>query len=161
MLRTPRSIPPSRARNFGSAREVRRRSCTPGPWPASPRRASCAPMRSACIRPESPRSSPARMLAQEKLASLLDQAGLQPPRIDELPALIDQSLPRTQALLKALSHAGRASKISEELWFAATPLLDLRRKLLAHLAEHGSVDAQSFKELTGLTRKFAIPLLEY
>ena len=99
--------------------------------------------------------------AQERLASLLDQAGLQPPRIDELPALIDQNLPRTQALLKALAHAGRASKISEDLWFGATPLLDLRRKLLAHLAEHGSVDAQSFKELTGLTRKFAIPLLEY
>ncbi|MFN2546627.1 MAG: selenocysteine-specific translation elongation factor [Myxococcales bacterium] len=99
--------------------------------------------------------------SQERLASVLDQAGLQPPRIDELPALIDQSLARTQALLKALAHAGRASKISEELWFGAAPLLDLRRRLLAHLAEHGSVDAQSFKELTGLTRKFAIPLLEY
>ena len=37
----------------------------------------------------------------------------------------------------------------------------MRRKLLAHLSAHGSVDAQSFKELTGLTRKFAIPLLEY
>ena len=99
--------------------------------------------------------------AQEKLASLLDQAGLQPPRIDELPALIDQSPSRTQALLKALAHAGRAAKISEELWFGALPLQDLRRRLLAHLSAHGSVDAQSFKEMTGLTRKFAIPLLEF
>ena len=33
--------------------------------------------------------------------------------------------------------------------------------MLAHLQQHGSIDAQSFKELTGLTRKFAIPLLEY
>jgi len=39
--------------------------------------------------------------------------------------------------------------------------MDLRRRVLAHLSEHGSIDAQSFKELTGLTRKFAIPLLEY
>ena len=99
--------------------------------------------------------------AQEKLAALLDQAGLSPPRADELPALIGQTPPRTQALLKGLSAAGRASKISEELWFGATPLLELRRRVLQHLREHGSIDAQSFKELTGLTRKFAIPLLEY
>jgi selenocysteine-specific elongation factor len=29
------------------------------------------------------------------------------------------------------------------------------------LKEHGELDAQSFKELTGLSRKFAIPLLEW
>ena len=99
--------------------------------------------------------------AQERLATLLDGAGLTPPRVDELPALIEQAPPRAQALLKALGHAGRAAKISEDLWFGAVPLADLRKKLLAHLSAHGSVDAQSFKELTGLTRKFAIPLLEY
>ena len=54
---------------------------------------------------------------------------------------------------KALAGAGRASKVSEDLWFGATALLDLRRRVLAHLSEHGSIDAQSFKELTGLTRK--------
>ncbi len=99
--------------------------------------------------------------AQEKLAALLDGAGLHPPRTDELPALIGQPPPRTQALLKALQTAGRAFKVSEDLWFGAAPLQDLRKKLLAHLAAQGSVDAQSFKELTGLTRKFAIPLLEH
>jgi selenocysteine-specific elongation factor len=99
--------------------------------------------------------------AQEKLAGLLEGAGLSPPRVDELPALIGQTPQRTQGLLKALSAAGRAAKVSEELWFGATPLMDLRRRMLSHLSEHGSIDAQSFKELTGLTRKFAIPLLEY
>jgi selenocysteine-specific elongation factor len=99
--------------------------------------------------------------AQERLASLLDNAGLQPPRVDELSGLIEEPPPRAQALLKALAHAGRAARISEDLWFGALPLADLRKKLVAHLAERGSVDAQSFKELTGLTRKFAIPLLEY
>jgi selenocysteine-specific elongation factor len=99
--------------------------------------------------------------AQEKLASLLDQAGLSPPRVDELPALVSQPLQRTLALLKALSAAGRVSKVSEELWFGRAPLLDLRKRVLDHLSQHGSIDAQSFKELTGLTRKFAIPLLEY
>jgi selenocysteine-specific elongation factor len=99
--------------------------------------------------------------AQEKLAGVLEGAGLSPPRVDELPALIGQTPQRTQALLRALAGTGRASKVSEELWFGATPLMDLRRRVLSHLSQHGSIDAQSFKELTGLTRKFAIPLLEY
>jgi selenocysteine-specific elongation factor len=113
-----------------------------------------------------PPGAPARLSgadadAQEKLAALLDGAGLAPPRVDELPGLIGQSPQRTGSLLKALAGAGRASKVSEDLWFGATPLMDLRRRVLAHLSQHGSIDAQSFKELTGLTRKFAIPLLEY
>src|SRR5712664_952832 len=99
--------------------------------------------------------------AQERLAGVLESAGLSPPRADELPGLIGQTPQRTQALLKALAGSGRASKVSEELWFGATPLMDLRRRVLSHLSQHGSIDAQSFKELTGLTRKFAIPLLEY
>ncbi|HZR07123.1 MAG TPA: selenocysteine-specific translation elongation factor [Myxococcales bacterium] len=99
--------------------------------------------------------------AQEKLAAVLDKAVLAPPRTDELPDLIGQSPQRTKALLKALAGAGRVSKVSEDLWFGSAALLELRRRVLAHLAEHGSIDAQSFKELTGLTRKFAIPLLEY
>jgi selenocysteine-specific elongation factor len=99
--------------------------------------------------------------AQEKLALLLDQAGLAPPRADELPAMIGQDPERTKALLKALATAGRVSKVSGDLWFGNGALLELRRRVLAHLAKNGSIDAQSFKELTGLTRKFAIPLLEY
>jgi selenocysteine-specific elongation factor len=99
--------------------------------------------------------------AQERLVGILEGAGLSPPRIDELPQLIGETPQRTQAMLKSLSAAGRATKVSEELWFGAQPLRDLRQKLLAHLSQHGSIDAQGFKELTGQSRKFTIPLLEW
>ena len=99
--------------------------------------------------------------AQERLADLLDRSGLSPPRTDELPQLIGQTPQRTQAMLKALSAAGRATKVSEELWFGADALRDLRQKLVAHLGQRGSIDAQGFKELTGQSRKFTIPLAEW
>ena len=35
------------------------------------------------------------------------------------------------------------------------------RKLLAFLEQHGTIDAQQWKELTGASRKFTIPLAEY
>ena len=99
--------------------------------------------------------------AQEKLASVLESAGLAPPRADELPGLAAQTPQRTQQLLKSLAAKGRAVKVSEELWFASAALQDLRTRLVAHLQQHGSVDAQGFKELTGQSRKFTIPLAEW
>ena len=99
--------------------------------------------------------------AQSRLASLLDQAGLGPPRVNELPQLIDEPPPRVAQLLKALAAAGRASRISEELWFGAAPLAELKLRLVAWLSEKREIDAQGFKELTGQSRKFTIPLAEY
>ena len=99
--------------------------------------------------------------AQEKLASVLESAGLAPPRTDELPGLAQETPQRTQQLLKSLASKGRAVKVSEELWFAAAALQGLRARLLAHLQQHGSIDAQGFKELTGQSRKFTIPLAEW
>jgi len=99
--------------------------------------------------------------AQERLARLLDQAGLSPPRLDELPALIGQAPQRTAGLLKALQAAGRAQRVSEDLWFSAAALQGLKSRLLEWLREKGSIDAQGMKELAGQTRKFTIPLLEY
>ena len=37
----------------------------------------------------------------------------------------------------------------------------VRTKLLAHLDQHGTIDAQQWKDLTGASRKFTIPLAEY
>ena len=33
--------------------------------------------------------------------------------------------------------------------------------VVAYIRKEGEIDAQRFKDLTGLTRKFSIPLLEY
>ena len=40
-------------------------------------------------------------------------------------------------------------------------LAALKTRLLAWLEQKGSIDAQGFKELTGQSRKFIIPLAEY
>ncbi|HXN56285.1 MAG TPA: selenocysteine-specific translation elongation factor [Myxococcales bacterium] len=99
--------------------------------------------------------------AQSRLAGLLDQARLAPPRVDELPALLGEPAARVGQLLKALAAAGRASRVSEELWFAAGALAELKVRLVAQLGTAGEIDAQGFKELTGQSRKFTIPLAEY
>jgi len=52
-------------------------------------------------------------------------------------------------------------KINEDLYFNAQSLTDLQGKLVEFLKKEGEINAQGFKSLTGLTRKFSIPLMEY
>jgi selenocysteine-specific elongation factor len=52
-------------------------------------------------------------------------------------------------------------KISDELVFHRGALEELRRLVEAQKAKSPKMDVAKFKELTGVSRKYAIPLLEY
>ena len=54
-----------------------------------------------------------------------------------------------------------AIKISDDLVFHQAPLAELRRKLAAEKSRSPKLDVGRFKDLTGVSRKYAIPLLEY
>ena len=52
-------------------------------------------------------------------------------------------------------------KVSETLYYDAKVIADLQEKVTEFMLKEGEIDAPRFKNLTGLTRKFSIPLLEY
>ncbi len=64
-------------------------------------------------------------------------------------------------VLDLLLREEKLVKISETLYFHKAVIDDLAEKLTAYIKEKGEIDAPGFKELTGLTRKFSIPILEY
>ncbi|MRR36776.1 selenocysteine-specific translation factor, partial [bacterium] len=45
--------------------------------------------------------------------------------------------------------------------YAPSPLGEIREKLVARLREKGEITPPEFREITGLSRKFMIPLLEF
>ncbi len=99
---------------------------------------------------------------RETLEKRFAQAGLKPPRRNELFAeLAEYPAALVEEILGVLEREGVIVRVSEELYFDASHLADLEASLKAFLTEHGEIDAQGFKKLTGLTRKFSIPLLEY
>jgi selenocysteine-specific elongation factor len=52
-------------------------------------------------------------------------------------------------------------KIKPDLLVHAAAVADLRARLLAFLDEHKTINAQQWKDLTGASRKYTIPLAEY
>jgi len=68
---------------------------------------------------------------------------------------------RAQKIVTLLLRDKTLVKISEELVFHRGALQELRRQMAAYRAKSSKIDVAQFKEMTGVSRKYAIPLLEY
>lgn len=64
-------------------------------------------------------------------------------------------------VLGILLREEKIVKISESLYYDAQVMEKLQEELVTFIRKEGDIDAPRFKELSGLTRKFSIPILEY
>ena len=99
---------------------------------------------------------------EQKLERVYLEAGLTPPNLKDALALFPD-VPEKQSLqmLELLSSRGVLVRVNDSLLFHRSVLDTMQEQLVAVLKEQGEIDTPAFKDLTGLTRKFTIPLLEY
>jgi len=88
-------------------------------------------------------------------------AGLKVPALYEVLAGLKVDKTRAQKIVTLLLRDKVLVKLSDELVFHHTALEDLRRRLQAEKAKSERIDVARFKDLAGVSRKYAIPLLEY
>jgi len=98
-----------------------------------------------------------KKIIEEAFAS----AGLKVPALKDVLAGLKVDKTRAQKIVTLLLRDKVLVKISEELVFHREALENLRRQLAAEKAKSPRMDVARFKDLTGVTRKYAIPLLEY
>lgn len=99
---------------------------------------------------------------EQKIGALYREANLTPPNLKEVLAAFGE-FPEKQIrqVIDLLVGRGELIKINESLCFHAPAIQALQEEVVAFIRREGEIDAQRFKDLTGLTRKFSIPLLEY
>jgi selenocysteine-specific elongation factor len=88
-------------------------------------------------------------------------AGLRVPALHEVIAGLRVDKTRAQKIVTLLMKDKVLVKISDGLVFHRGALEELRRLVAAQKARSPKMDVAKFKELTGVSRKYAIPLLEY
>jgi len=88
-------------------------------------------------------------------------AGLTVPALKEVLAALPVDKVRAQKIVTLLLRDRVLVKLTDDLVFHRDALAELRRKLAAYKTQSAKIDVPRFKELTGITRKYAIPLLEY
>lgn len=96
-----------------------------------------------------------------KLEEALQQAGMEPPTLKVLGERVRCNEKAVLEHLILLHRENRAVKITAELFYAPQPLQSIQEKLVAFLKEQDEITPPQFRELTGLSRKYMIPLLGY
>ncbi|MGE3344488.1 MAG: selenocysteine-specific translation elongation factor, partial [Vicinamibacterales bacterium] len=89
----------------------------------------------------------------------LREGGLQPPIVSVLAEQLGQPAPAVLQALHVEARAGRVVKVGD-LWFDAEALATLAAHVRAQGTGH-TFDVAAMKAGLGVSRKFAIPLLEY
>ena len=99
--------------------------------------------------------------SKKKIEDAFALAGLQVPALSEVIAGLKIDRVRAQKIVTLLLRDKVLIKISDDLLFHRSALDSLRRQIAARKLKSPKIDVASFKELAGVTRKYAIPLLEY
>lgn len=98
---------------------------------------------------------------KEKILSVYAEKGLQPPYFKELTQALKADPAQVKNVLMHLVDEGRIVKVKEELFFHADAIAGLKSRLVEFLAKNNEINPGQFKEMTGASRKYTIPLFEY
>ena len=99
--------------------------------------------------------------AKQEISRAFEQAGLRVPSTTEVLASLSVDRTRAEKILQMLLKEKALHKVAEGLIFHRSALEGLRKLLEKQKARDNRLSISTFKELTGVSRKYAIPLLEY
>jgi selenocysteine-specific elongation factor len=105
---------------------------------------------------------PEEAKAKEQIESAFASASLAVPSVKEVLAKLPVEAKRAEKLLQILLREKSLVRVTPELIFHRQALAQLKEQLAAYKKTKGDrISVPIFKEMTGITRKYAIPLLEY
>jgi selenocysteine-specific elongation factor len=105
---------------------------------------------------------PEEARAKEMIEKAFAAAGLAVPAVKEVLLKLPVEAKRAEKILQMLLRDKVLLRVTPELIFHRDTLAQLRDRLSVFKKTKGErISVPGFKELTGITRKYAIPLLEY
>ncbi|NJB67749.1 selenocysteine-specific elongation factor [Desulfobaculum xiamenense] len=98
---------------------------------------------------------------RETVLAAYAAGGEAPPNVRDVLEPLGLVFKDAAAVFRLLVEQGELVKIKEDMYFHAPAIHGLRDRVVAFLREKGEMGAPEFKDLTGMSRKFAIPVMEY
>jgi selenocysteine-specific elongation factor len=99
--------------------------------------------------------------AKADIEQAFASAGLKVPAMYDVLGKLPIDKARAQKLVTLLLRDRVLVKLADDLVFHQTALEGLRGIIAGYKAQSVKIDVAKFKDLTGVSRKYAIPLLEY
>jgi len=105
--------------------------------------------------------TPEEQAAKDQIGAAFEKRGLAVPSPPEVLDKLRIDRLRAEKLLQILLRENVLCKVTEDLIFHRSALRQLKELLVRRKAQCNRINVALFKEITGLSRKYAIPLLEY
>jgi selenocysteine-specific elongation factor len=96
-----------------------------------------------------------------RLERVLQEGGFAPPEVKELEEKLKIPRKLLVDLLNVLESRGAVVKVTADLYLSGAILEKAKIALVSHLTTEGEISAATFRDVLGVSRKIAIPLLEY
>jgi selenocysteine-specific elongation factor len=107
------------------------------------------------------RLSPEQQRVVDGVEGEFRRAGAAPPAVEEALGKYGVKGTEKHELFLLLLADRKLVRVKESLYFHAEALQDIQTRLVAHLKEKKEIGPADMKDLFGVSRKYAIPLMEY
>ncbi|MEM7158481.1 MAG: selenocysteine-specific translation elongation factor [Myxococcota bacterium] len=97
----------------------------------------------------------------QRVLDRYEEAGLAAPNLKDVQAAAGLTSRQVLEIVGVLQRTGRIVKLTPDISWSRESHDGLVERVREHLREHGTIDVQALKQMTGLTRKYAVPFLEH
>lgn len=99
--------------------------------------------------------------AQHPSVEFIESAGFSPPTVKEIAEKFHSNPQTIRKLLAREENRGTLVRLSNEIYCGQKALDQALKITQEHFSKHATLDISGWKKSTGLSRKFAVPWLEY
>ncbi|MGC8784154.1 MAG: selenocysteine-specific translation elongation factor [Armatimonadota bacterium] len=97
----------------------------------------------------------------QRVEQILREAGVTPPPVEIISQQAGAPPDAVRAMIQVLLEQGVLVRLEADLFFHRETIEQLAELVRRTIREKGSLSVGEFRDLTGSSRKFAVPLLEY
>jgi selenocysteine-specific elongation factor len=96
---------------------------------------------------------------RQEIEKIYEKGRLQPPYFRQIKDRFSGNTAKD--VLDVMVKEGVLVKVKEDLYFHKKAIEDLKKELVDYLKENGEISTPQFKDMTGASRKYTIPLIEH
>jgi len=98
---------------------------------------------------------------RETILAAYEQGGATPPNLKDVLKPLGMDFKQAAPVFRLLQDQGLLVRVKDDMYSYGPAVTVLKEKIVDFFATHQEMSAPDFKDMTGLSRKYLIPMLEY